>query len=54
VVVTRLACTHPLQISFSAWVGLIGCRKFDQIHDCVTRIGQGNVPATAVLGQGRW
>jgi hypothetical protein len=54
VIVTRLVCTPALQISNFAWVGLIGCRNFDQIHDCVTRIGQGNVPAAAVLGRGRW
>jgi hypothetical protein len=54
VIVTRRTCTPPLQISISAWIGLIGCRNFDQIHDCVTRIGQGNVPVTAVLGRARW
>jgi hypothetical protein len=54
VIVTRRACALPMPISISPWVGLIGCRNFDQIHDCVTRIGQGNVPAAAVLGRRRW
>jgi hypothetical protein len=52
--VARRTCTPPLQISISASVGPNGCRNFDQIHDCVTRIGQGNVPVTAVLGRARW
>jgi hypothetical protein len=53
VIVTRRTCTPPLQNSISTWVGLIGCRNFDQIHDCVTRIGQGNVPPAAVPGRRR-
>jgi hypothetical protein len=53
-IVTRFAYTPPPQISISMLGGPIGCRNFDQIHDCVTRIGQGNGLATAVPGRGRW